>query len=97
MSIDGAAVRAKLRVPALVKGVGIRSYQIVLRSSTGRVVATQTINKPRAGTLKSFKLTAKATGKYKVEIVATTTKGKKLPKWTSPSLKLKMPLAKPKK
>ena len=97
MSIDGAAVRATIRVPALVKGVGIKSYQIVLRSSTGRAVATQTINKPRAGTLKSIKLTATATGSYKVEIVATTTKGKKLAKWTSPSLKLTKAKAKPKK
>ena len=97
MSIDGAAVRATIRVPALVKGVGIKSYQIVLRSSTGRAVATQTINKPRAGTLKSIKLTASATGSYKVEIVATTTKGKKLAKWTSPSLKLTKAKAKPKK
>jgi hypothetical protein len=97
MSIDGAAVRATIRVPALVKGVGIKSYQIVLRSSTGRAVATQTINKPRAGTLKSIKLTATATGSYKVEIVATTTKGKKLAKWTSPSLKLTKAKAKAKK
>ena len=97
MSIDGAAVRATIRVPALVKGVGIKSYQIVLRSSTGRAVATQTINKPRAGTLKSIKLTATATGSYKVEIVATTTKGKKLAKWISPSLKLTKAKAKPKK
>ncbi len=97
MSIDGAAVRATIRVPALVKGVGIKSYQIVLRSSTGRAVATQTINKPRAGTLKSIKLTASATGSYKVEIVATTTKGKKLAKWISPSLKLTKAKAKPKK
>jgi hypothetical protein len=97
MSIDGAAVRATIRVPALVKGVGIKSYQVVLRSSTGRAVATQTINKPRAGTLKSIKLTATATGSYKVEIVATTTKGKKLPKWTSPSLKLTKAKAKAKK
>ena len=97
MSIDGAAVRTTIRVPALVKGVGIKSYQIVLRSSTGRAVATQTINKPRAGTLKSIKLTATATGSYKVEIVATTTKGKKLQKWTSPSLKLTKAKAKAKK
>jgi hypothetical protein len=60
-------------------------------------VATQTINKPRAGTLKSIKLTATATGSYKVEIVATTTKGKKLQKWTSPSLKLTKAKAKAKK
>jgi hypothetical protein len=97
MSIDGAAVRTTIRVPAIVKGVGIKSYQIVLRSSTGRAVATQTINKPRAGTLKSIKLTATATGSYKVEIVATTTKGKKLQKWTSPSLKLTKAKAKAKK
>jgi hypothetical protein len=97
MSVDGAAVRATIKVPALVKGVGIKSYQIVLRSSTGRVVATQTINKPRAGALKSFKLTATATGSYKVEIVATTTKGKKLAKWTSPSIKLKKTSTKVKK
>jgi hypothetical protein len=42
-------------------------------------------------------LTATATGSYKVEIVATTTKGKKLAKWTSPSLKLTKAKAKPKK
>ena len=97
MAVDGATVRATIKVPALVKGVGIKSYQVVLRSSTGRVVSSQTINKPRPGALKSIRLTATATGSYKVEIVATTTKGKKLTKWTSPSIKLKKTSTKPKK
>jgi hypothetical protein len=72
-----------------VKGVGIKSYQVVLRSSNGKIVALQTITKPVAGKVVSSKLKAPSSGNYKIEIVATTTKGKKLPKWTSPSIKLK--------
>jgi hypothetical protein len=89
MSAEKAVVRTSIKVPALVKGVGIKSYQVVLRSSTGKIVALQTIAKPVPGKVMPTKLTAPSSGNYKVEIVATTTKGKKLPKWTSPSLKLK--------
>jgi hypothetical protein len=89
MSAEKAVVRTSIKVPALVKGVGIKSYQVVLRSSTGKIVALQTIAKPVPGKVMPTKLTAPSSGNYKVEIVATTTKGKKLPKWTSPSIKLK--------
>jgi hypothetical protein len=89
MSAEKTVVRTSIKVPALVKGVGIKSYQVVLRSSTGKIVALQTIPNPVAGAVKSSKLTAPASGTYKVEIVATTTKGVKLPKWTSPSIRLK--------
>jgi hypothetical protein len=89
MSAEKTVVRTSIKVPALVKGVGIKSYQVVLRSSTGKIVALQTIPNPVAGAVKSSKLTAPSSGNYKVEIVATTTKGVKLPKWTSPSIKLK--------
>jgi hypothetical protein len=89
MSAEKTVVRTAIKVPALVKGVGIKSYQVVLRSSTGKIVALQTISRPVAGKVVSSKLTARSSGNYKIEIVATTTKGKKLPKWTSPSIKLK--------
>jgi hypothetical protein len=89
MSAEKAVVRTSIKVPALVKGVGIKSYQVVLRSSTGKIVALQTIAKPVPGKVMPTKLTAPSSGNYKVEIVATTTKGVKLPKWTSPSIKLK--------
>jgi hypothetical protein len=89
MSAEKTVVRTSIKVPALVKGVGIKSYQVVLRSSTGKIVALQTISKPVIGKVMSSKLTAPSSGNYKVEIVATTTKGVKLPKWTSPSIKLK--------
>ena len=89
ISAEKTVVRTSIKVPALVKGVGIKSYQVVLRSSAGKIVALQTIPNPVAGAVKSSKLTAPASGTYKVEIVATTTKGVKLPKWTSPSIKLK--------
>jgi hypothetical protein len=89
MSAEKAVVRTSIKVPALVKGVGIKSYQVVLRSSTGKIVALQTIANPVAGKVMPTKLTAPSSGNYKVEIVATTTKGKKLPQWTSPSIRLK--------
>ena len=89
MSAEKTVVRTSIKVPALVKGVGIKSYQVVLRSSTGRIVALQTIPSPVAGKVVPSKLTAPSSGNYKIEIVATTTKGVKLPKWTSPSIKLK--------
>jgi hypothetical protein len=89
MSTEKTVVRTSIKVPALAKGVGIKSYQVVLRSSTGKIMALQTISNPVAGAVKSSKLTAPSSGNYKVEIVATTTKGVKLPKWTSPSIKLK--------
>jgi len=89
MSAEKAVVRTSIKVPALVNGVGIKSYQVVLRSSTGKIVALQTIANPVAGKVMPTRLTAPLSGNYKVEIVATTTKGKKLPKWTSPSIKLK--------
>jgi hypothetical protein len=89
MSAEKAVVRTTIKVPELVKGVGIKSYQVVLRSSTGRIVALQTIANPVAGKVMPTKLTAPLSGNYKVEIVATTTKGVKLPKWTSPSITLK--------
>jgi hypothetical protein len=89
MSAEKTVVRTSIEVPALVKGVGIKSYQVVLRSSTGKIVALQTIAKPVPGKVMPTKLTAPISGNYKVEIVATTTRGKKLPKWTSPPIKLK--------
>jgi hypothetical protein len=89
MSAEKTVVRTSIKVPALVKGVGIKSYQVVLRSSAGKIVALQTISKPVAGKVVPSKLTAPSSGSYKVEIVATTSKGVKLPKWTSPSIKLK--------
>ena len=89
MSAEKTVVRTSIKVPALVKGVGIKSYQVVLRSSAGKIVALQTIPNPVAGAVKSSKLAAPSSGNYKVEIVATTTKGVNLPKWTSPSIKLK--------
>ena len=89
VAVEGAVVRTAIKVPALAKGVGIKSYQVVLRSSTGRIVALQTIPSPVAGKVVPSKLTAPSSGNYKIEIVATTTKGVKLPKWTSPSIKLK--------
>jgi hypothetical protein len=89
MSAEKTVVRTSIKVPALVRGVGIKSYQVVLRSSTGRIVALQTIPNPVAGKVVPSKLTAPSSGNYKIEIVATTTKGKKLPKWISPSIKLK--------
>jgi hypothetical protein len=89
MSVEKTVVRTAIKVPAMVKGVGIKSYQVVLRSSTGKIVALQTISKPVASKVMSSKLTAPSSGNYKIEIVATTTKGVKLPKWTSPSIKLK--------
>lgn len=89
MSAENAVVRTTIKVPELVKGVGIKSYQVVLRSSSGKIVALQTIANPVAGKVVPSKLTAPSSGNYKVEIVATTTKGIKLPKWTSPSIKLK--------
>jgi hypothetical protein len=89
MSAEKTVVRTTIKVPELVRGVGIKSYQVVLRSSTGKIVALQTIANPVAGKVMPTKLTAPLSGNYKVEIVATTTKGKKLPKWTSPPIKLK--------
>jgi hypothetical protein len=89
MSVEKTVVRTAIKVPSLVKGVGIKSYQVVLRSNTGNIVALQTITKPVAGNVVRSKLTAPSSGNYKVEIVATTSKGVKLPKWTSPSIKLK--------
>ena len=89
MSVEKTVVRTAIKVPTLVKGVGIKSYQVVLRSSSGRIVALQTIPSPVAGKVVPSKLTAPSSGNYKIEIVATTTKGVKLPKWTSPSIKLK--------
>jgi hypothetical protein len=89
MTVDGAVVRTAIKVPALTKGIGIKSYQVVLRSSAGRVVAVQTISNPVAGKVVPSKLTAPFSGTYKVEIVAITSKGVKLPKWTSPSIRLK--------
>jgi len=89
MSAEKTVVRTAIKVPVLVKGVGIKSYQVVLRSSTGKIVALQTIPNLVAGAVKTSQLTAPTSGNYKVEIVATTTKGIKLPKWTSPPIKLK--------
>ncbi len=89
MSAEKTVVRTTIKVPELVKGVGIKSYQVVLRSSTGKIVALQTIANPVAGKVMPTKLTAPLSGNYKIEIIATTTKGKKLPKWTSPPIKLK--------
>ena len=89
VAVEGAVVRTAIKVPALTKGVGIKSYQVVLRSSSGKIVAMQTITKPVAGKVVPSKLTAPSSGNYKIEIVATTSKGLKLPKWTSPSVKLK--------
>jgi hypothetical protein len=89
VAVEGAVVRTAIKVPALAKGVGIKSYQVVLRSSSGKIVAMQTITKPVAGKVVPSKLTAPSSGSYKIEIVATTSKGLKLPKWTSPSIKLK--------
>ena len=89
VAVEGAVVRTAIKVPALAKGVGIKSYQVVLRSSTGKIVAMQTIAQPVAGKVVPSKLTAPSSGSYKIEIVATTSKGLKLPKWTSPSIKLK--------
>ena len=89
VAVEGAVVRTAIKVPALAKGIGIKSYQVVLRSNSGRIVALQTISNPVAGKVVPSKLTAPSSGNYKVEIVATTTKGVKLPKWTSPSIKLK--------
>ena len=89
VAVEGAVVRTAIKVPALAKGVGIKSYQVVLRSSSGKIVAMQTFTKPVAGKVVPSKLTAPSSGSYKIEIVATTSKGLKLPKWTSPSIKLK--------
>jgi hypothetical protein len=89
VAVEGAVVRTVIKVPALAKGIGIKSYQVVLRSSSGKIVAMQTITGPVAGKVVPSKLTAPSSGNYKVEIVATTSKGVKLPKWTSPSIKLK--------
>ena len=89
VAVEGAVVRTAIKVPALAQGIGIKSYQVVLRSNSGRIVALQTISNPVAGKVVPSKLTAPSSGNYKVEIVATTTKGVKLPKWTSPSIKLK--------
>jgi hypothetical protein len=89
VAVEGAVVRIAIKVPALAKGIGIKSYQVVLRSSSGKIVAMQTITGPVAGKVVPSKLTASSSGSYKVEIVATTSKGVKLPKWTSPSIKLK--------
>jgi hypothetical protein len=89
VAVEGAVVRTAIKVPALAKGIGIKSYQVVLRSSSGKIVAMQTITGPVAGKVVPSKLTAPSSGNYKVEIVATTSKGVKLPKWTSPSIKLK--------
>jgi hypothetical protein len=89
VAVEGAVVRTAIKVPALTKGVGIKSYQVVMRSSSGKIVAMQTITKPVAGKVVPSKLTAPSSGSYKIEIVATTSKGLKLPKWTSPSIKLK--------
>jgi hypothetical protein len=89
VAVEGAVVRTVIKVPALAKGIGIKSYQVVLRSSSGKIVAMQTITGPVAGKVVPSKLTAPSSGSYKVEIVATTSKGVKLPKWTSPSIKLK--------
>jgi len=89
VAVEGAVVRTAIKVPALAKGVGIKSYQVVLRSSSGKIVAMQTITKPVAGKVVPSKLTAPSSGSYKIEIVATTSKGLKLPKWTSSSIKLK--------
>lgn len=89
VSADKTVVRTVIKVPALVKGVGIKSYQVVLRSSTGKIVALQIIRNPVAGMVVPSKLTASSSGNYKIEIVATTSKGVKLPTWASPLIKLK--------
>ena len=82
-------MRTALKVPAVSKRVVVKSYRLVLRSKTGRIVAVRTIANLKAGSVRRAKLTAPNSGIFKVEIVATTTKGVKLPKWTSPPLKLK--------
>ena len=89
MAVQGSVVRTALKVPAVSKRVVVKSYRLVLRSKTGRIVAVRTIANLKAGSVRRAKLTAPNSGIFKVEIVATTTKGVKLPKWTSPPLKLK--------
>ena len=89
MAVQGSVVRTALKVPAVSKRVVVKSYRVVLRSKTGRIVAMQTIANLKAGSVRRAKLTAPNSGIFKVEIVATTTNGVKLPKWTSPPLKLK--------
>ena len=89
IAVTSSEVRVALKVPSIAKGVTVKNYVVTLRTLTGQIVSTKTISSPKPDSSKSLTLSGLKTGTYRLEIAATDSKGAKLPKWTSPQIKIK--------